>query len=174
MLKKILKNKKAQSTLEFCLAVPVVLLLTLGAVDVAKANIVKLENTQAMQAYLSKVSADSDPSGERGSSVIKRAAGDYIQQTSMFCTKVDGASGNIQCKGGTEPVHTTLRLERATKSNVMEAGTQICMAAKSEYKPFYSGVYSGGKMVVYSRACTLMETKKNGDGGWQPIATGRW
>lgn len=174
MLKKILKNKKAQSTLEFCLAVPVVLLLTLGAVDVAKANIVKLENTQAMQAYLSKVAADSDPNGERGSAAIKRAAGNYIQQTSMFCTKVDGASGNVQCKGGTEPVKTTLRLERASKSPRMNAGVQICMAAKSEYKPFYSGVYSGGKMVVYSRACTLMETNKDSDGGWQPLATGRW
>ena len=159
MFKKILKhqNPKGQSTLEFCLAVPVVLLLTLGVIDVAKANIIKLENTQAMQAYLSLASADGkDTSAEK----IKGAAGDYIQQTSMFCTKVHGANKQADCKAGAEVVQTTIRLERVG-TGPLQPGNQICMAAKSEYTPYYSGIYSGNKMTVYSRACTLMETQKN-------------
>lgn len=170
MFKKLRKHKKGQATLEFCLAVPVVLLLTLGVVDIAKANIIKLETTQAMQAYISLASADSKD--EHTGTLIKQYTADYIQQTAMFCTKVQGARSQVHCKAGVEPVHTQLRLE--TKNQKLQAGTQICMAAKSEYKPFYSGVYSGGKMTIYSRACTLMETNKNNSSGWQSIARGNW
>lgn len=170
MLKKLLRHKRGQATLEFCLCVPVVLLITLGVVDIAKANIVKLETTQAMQAWISKASADAQENitGD----VIKKYTADYIQSTSMFCTKVQGASKQPQCHSGAAPVQTQLRMEAAALP--LKSGTQICMAAKSEYKPFYSGVYSGGKMVVYSRACTLMETNKNSTSGWQSIAYGNW
>ena len=170
-IKKFIKNKKAQSAVEFCLAIPVVLLLTLGAVDVAKANIIRLENTQAMQMYLSKVAADNN--AQNTPAKILGATGSYIQQTSMYCTRVEGASHQTPCNGK-NPVVTKLRLEKAASSTEIKAGTQICMAAKSEYKPYYSGIYSGGTMKIYSRACSLMETNKPNTGAWQPIALGEW
>ena len=159
---KFLKNKKAQAAIEFCLAIPVVLLLTLGVLDIAKANIIKLETTQAMQAYLSIASADADKSNIRDGNVIKGLAGSYIQDTSLFCTIVDGAKTSKSCKE--EPVRTTLKLEAAGRLD--KAGTEICMTAISSYTPFYKGIYSGDTMQVYSRACTLMETAKSTTAGW--------
>lgn len=159
--------------LEFCLAVPVVLLLTLGVLDIAKANIIKLENQQAMQAYISKISASKGDTNDTKITTIKRFAANYMQQSSMFCTKVSGASSQPKCNAGVDPIKTTIRIESANPQKV-QAGTQICMAAKSEYKPYYSGVYSKGTMKVYSRACTLMETTRVDSGGFDSIAKGEW
>lgn len=169
MFRKI-RNKKAQGLMEFCLVVPVILLFTLGVFDVAKANILRLENQQAMQAYLTKAASRRDVETRK---VVENAA-NYMQATSLFCQKVEGATSEPRCKSGAQPVQTKIRMETVkAQSGEMTAGTQVCMAGRSEFKPLYSGVYSGGTMVIYTRACTLLETNMPNT-GWQPFAKGAW
>ena len=171
MLRKFTKNKRAQAALEFCLCIPIILLMTLGVLDVAKVAIIKMETTQAMQANLSLASADGKDAND--GNTVKKYAASYIMQTSMFCTHVKGYS-TPSCASKTDnTVQTTLRLEAV--NGTLQAGNQICMAAKSEFKPHYSGVYSDKTMAVYSRACTMMETSKKSAAGWvNGIAAGRW
>ena len=113
MLKKLIKNKRAQAAMEFCMCIPVVLLMTLGVLDVAKVAIIKLENTQAMQAYLSLASADGNEANDGNK--IKNFAGSYIQQTSMFCTHVQGVAAPACVNKTNNPVRTTIRLETVSR-----------------------------------------------------------
>ena len=174
---KLIKNKRAQAMLEFCMCIPVVLLMTLGVMDVAKMAIIKMENTQALQAYVSIAAASrgTDSSGRviNTGVEIKSAVSRYIQETAMFCTHVEGLSSPGCAYKAKNVVQTSIRMEKVD-DGALAAGKQICMASKSEFKPHYSGVFSGGTAKVYTRVCTIMETSRNDSIGWSRLAKGAW
>lgn len=170
---RFLKNIKGQAGVEFALAVPIVLFLTLGVFDIAKANIIKMENQLTMQSFVSVLASNHDKSIAELSGQAAR----YLQDTSFFCSKVSsmnggGSGGAASCSN---PVQVTLRVEKAdtTSPNKVPAGTQVCIAAKAVFKPTYSGIYGKNNMTVYSRSCSLMETSLD-QGGFLPIARGTW
>ena len=163
-----LKDKNGQAIIEFALCAPVLLFVTLGVMDLGKASIVKLENQLILQSYVGILSGYKDAASTTN---VTAAARKRIQSTSMFCRKVEGTATKA-CKNNVEPVETIVRLEAATPSKVT-AGSEVCLAAKSSYTPFYKGLFGNGKLTVYSRSCTMMETSSE-YGGWQPIKKGRW
>ena len=169
MFKK-LKNKKAQSLLEFAIAIPVVMLVTLGVIDIAKGCIVKMETQQALQSFVSKAASF----GEYRVDNIRLNASNYIQQTSLFCHHVSGQpQPACASRKGVHAIETELRFEREEKGS-FKAGDVVCLAAKTQYPTVYKGVYSDGKMTIYSRACTTLETPREDRSSWSPIKYGAW
>ena len=152
---KKLKNKKAQAAMEFVLCVPIVFLITLGTIDIARANIVKLESTMIMQQEIGKVAT-----GYNGYDHVSKAvteASRKLGNESFFCTVT--FNGRASCsadalKNG-RAVETKIT-SSPTGSGDMKAGGTICLKSESTFKPFYSAVFKNTP-VITAQACTIAE-----------------
>lgn len=150
-----LKSKKAQATMEFVLCIPIVFLATLGTLDIARANIVKLETTMVMQQEIGKVAT-----GYNGYDHISKAvveASRKLGNESFFCTATN--YGNASCSAA------ALKNNKAVKTKItsfpsgsgtMKAGGTICLRSESTFKPFYSGIFKNDPIIT-AQACTIAE-----------------
>lgn len=160
-----IKNKKAQATLEFVMCLPIVLLLVLGTVDIARICIIRLETTAIMQQEISNVASGLyQINAETGT--VKQSLARKIQNTSFFNTSFNG-SGNNSSKPTT--VRTVIKGpipfggKYYGSATEIHPGTTICFEATSSYKPAYSEMLkivrqSGGEIKVHSKACSVVET----------------
>lgn len=161
-----IENKKAQATLEFVMCLPIVLLLVLGTVDIARICIIRLETTAIMQQEISNVASGlyQIPNAKTGS--VTQSLARKIQRTSFFKTSFNG-NGNKDSKAPT--VQTVIKGpipfggKYYGSATEIHPGTTICLEATSSYKPAYSEMLkivrqSGGEIKVHSKACSVVET----------------
>lgn len=161
-----IKNKKAQATLEFVMCLPIVLLLVLGTVDIARICIIRLETTAIMQQEISNVASGlyQIPGVNTGS--VTESLRNKIQKTSFFNTSFNSpSSGNSK----SPMVNTVIKGPTPFggkyygSATEIHPGTTICLEATSSYKPVYSEMLkivrqSGGEIKVHSKACSVVET----------------
>lgn len=161
-----IKNKKAQATLEFVMCLPIVLLLVLGTVDIARICIIRLETTAIMQQEISNVASGLYQIQDVNTGSVTQSLENKIQRTSFFNTSFNG-HGNNSSKPTT--VRTVIKGPTPFggkyygSATEIHPGTTICFEATSSYKPTYSEMLkivrqSGGEIKVHSKACSVVET----------------
>ena len=152
---KKLKNTKAQAAMEFVLCVPIVFFVTLGTLDIARANIVKLESTMVMQQEIGKVATGYSGYNHVGKAVTE--ASKKLGNESFFCTVT--SNGQASCSANALKngrVVKTKITSSPTGSGEMKAGGTICLRSESTFKPFYSGVFKNDPIIT-AQACTIAE-----------------
>lgn len=150
-----LRNKKAQAAMEFVLCVPIVFLVTLGTIDIARANIVKLESTMIMQQEIGKVATGYNGYDHVGKAVVE--ASRKLGNESFFCTVTD--VGHASCSASAMKTGKGVKTKitsSPTGSGTLHAGGTICLKSESTFKPFYSGVFKKDPIIT-AQACTIAE-----------------
>ena len=165
-----LKNKKAQSMLEFGMAIIPTLLLVLGSFDVMQLCVTKMDVSYMLRKNLQDMTTQRAWAQQNGggknleNQVVKNLKDDLVERT-FFCTKVDGKLRN-GCSKTESPIEITNinmrfmidnRVGGNAQSGQTKAGTAVCLAATANYKPLFSGTFSSQKISMTQSSCSTME-----------------
>lgn len=161
-----IENKKAQATLEFVMCLPIVLLLVLGTVDIARICIIRLETTAIMQQEISNVASGLYQIPKVNTGSLTQSLENKIRKTSFFNTSFNGRDNNSSKASTVQTVikgPTPFGGKYYGSATEINPGTTICLEATSSYKPTYSEMLkivrqSGGEIKVHSKACSVVET----------------
>ncbi len=147
------KNRKAQSTLEFCLCIPIVLFVVLGTVDIARMNIIKMETSMIMQQELSRAMTGQYPQGMVQS--VKNA-NTRLANEAFFCTVTNVRGKSCEYEITKHDIKT--EITSSPTGGTKKSGGTICMKAVSTFDPFYSDLY-GKTVTISTTTCSIAETE---------------
>ena len=159
MMRKLRKTKKGQAVLEVGICAPVVLVFTLGLIDIMKFNIIYMD----VSYFTKKAVTDfaSDPSGVSGGyakyvNILK----DDLENKGIFKYNFMGktkATDSTNTQGTVwimQPEDT--REVAVKKGQKAGAGAQVCFSFDYAYNPIYN---FAGRKLMYGNVteCAIME-----------------
>lgn len=156
MMRKLRKTKKGQSVLEIGICAPVVLVFTLGLVDIMKFNIIYMDVSYFTKKAVTNFA--SDPSGSYSKYVIIMK--DDLKNKGIFKYNFKGkikATDSTNTQGEVwimQPEDT--REVAVKKGQKAGAGAQVCFSFDYAYNPIYN---LAGKKLMYGNVteCAIME-----------------
>ena len=150
MLKKI--KKKGQAFIEFCMCVPIIIMLVIGLYDVCAINAMRIE----LQGFSQRaVNAYSINKNWTVGGITTEAVNMATQQT-VFCLQGNGGAKTPNCS---KPKTVKFKLLTPDLPNGQwAAGNVVCVKGIIEdYKPLYAQLFTKREINIVATACSSVE-----------------
>lgn len=163
-------KNKAQSLLEFGMAIIPAMLLVLGSFDVMQLCVTKMDLSYMLRKNLQDMTTQRAWAMQNGGGValehqvVKNLKDDLVERT-FFCTKVDG-NLRSNCSQAASPVEISNinmrfmidnKVGGNAQSGTTKAGTAVCIAATANYKPLFVGTFASKQISITQSSCSTME-----------------
>ena len=143
------KSKSGQAFIEFCMCVPIVIMLLFGLFDICKMNVLRVQlqgfAQQAINIYSTNDSSSQNPS------VLLSRTEKAMAKSSTFCIK-GRPEGNCA-----DPLEVKFKLGIKSSGGTWKAGDFACVRGEIEYTPFYKAILKNGKTTLNATACSSIE-----------------
>lgn len=143
------KSKSGQAFIEFCMCVPIVIMLLFGLFDICKMNVLRVElqgfAQQAINIYSTNDSDSQNPS------LLLSKTKEAMAKSSTFCIK-GRPEGNCA-----DPLVVKFKLGIKSSGGTWKAGDIACVRGEIEYTPFYKAILKNGKTTLNATACSSIE-----------------
>lgn len=147
MKRNIKKSKSGQAFIEFCMCVPIVIMMLFGLYDICKMNVLRIElqgyAQQAVGMYTTSETYSANPSD------LLNKTTSAMEQGSTFCL------GNRA--GCSDPLPLKFKLGIRATGSTWKAGDLVCVRGEVTYTPFYKEILAKGKTNLYATACSSVE-----------------
>ena len=149
MKKKI--KKRGQSVIEFCLCVPIIIMMVLGLYDICIINAMRIELQGFTQRAINAYAINSNWSGGG----ITEEAGRFATQQTVFCLN----SGRYHTENCANQREVTFQL-LVPKNHKQQwaAGNIACIKGQIKYdKPLYKAILPHGQTTITATSCSSIE-----------------
>ena len=147
-------KKKGQAFIEFCICVPIIIMLVIGLFDVCSMNAMRIELQgfcqKAVNAYV--INKNWTVGG------ITQEAGRMAAKETVFCLQSKNGGGEVtpRCENP-RPVNFKLLIPKKFKNGQWAAGNIACIKGEIQYSPIYKKLLPKSSTTLSATACSSIE-----------------